>query len=160
MKWLLIAIIVCVILYVVLRRSGDPVPAFDSIDEKMQWLASQAVDMAKNDGVELDYSIDSIADVEEILSKLHEQYQARDDDTGMKGLATAYGAYIGETIRRSEEDSIWAEDHEVAGPGSFPLRWRGGDSFPIGWCYKRMKNGPEENVWHKYQILKQQRESE
>jgi hypothetical protein len=42
------------------------------------------------------------------------------------------------------------------GPDSFPIRWRGHDSFPIGWCFKRLTNGPEDNVWRKLQVLSRQ----
>ncbi len=161
MKWIVVAIVIGVVIYVAMRRRRfDTEPSFDTVDEKMLWLAHQAVDMAHKDEVELDFSIDSIAKAEEMLSKLHEQYRTRDNQDGMKGLALAYGAYVGEAIRRSEEDAYWAEDHEVTGPRSFPIHWQGGASFPVSWCYKRMKNGPEDNVWHKYQVLKQQVESE
>jgi hypothetical protein len=161
MKWLLIAIVFCVVLFVVVHRfSATSLPTFSTTDEKMQWLAEEAKDIAKNQGVTLDYSSSSIREVEEVLSKLHEQYQSRNDDSGMHGLAMAFGAYIGETIRREYEGAYWQEDHKVAGPGSFPIHWQGSDSFPVGWCYKRIKNGPEDNVWHKYQFLREQKESE
>jgi hypothetical protein len=47
----------------------------------------------------------------------------------------------------------WAIDHEVAGPGSFPIRWGDHESFPIGWCGKRIINGEEDNVWFKFRAL-------
>ena len=159
MKWIVVAVGIAIFVFVLVRRRLSEIPLkFETIDAKMSWLANQAADMAGKEDVELDFSIESISDVEELLSELHDQYQNRSDQAGMNGLALAYGAYIGETIRRSENDAYWAEDHEVAGPESFPIHWQGGASFPVAWCYKRMSNGPEDNVWHKYQILKQQRE--
>ena len=35
-----------------------------------------------------------------------------------------------------------------------PIRCKG-DSFPMGWCEKRIVNGDEDNVWVKYTVLKQ-----
>ena len=26
-------------------------------------------------------------------------------------------------------------------------------SYPVAWCYKRIANGEEDNVWHKFQLL-------
>ena len=33
------------------------------------------------------------------------------------------------------------------------LYWKQSQSFPVGWCGKRILNGDEDNVWHKYQVL-------
>jgi hypothetical protein len=138
------------------RRS---VPAqFQATDEMMHYLASEAVDIAaKSYGMKLDYSTESIAQVEAILGKLHDEYVEKKSTEGLQGLAMAFGAYIGEAIKRSAPDARWGRDHPVAGEKSYPLHWLGGDSFPCGWCYKRMVNGPEDNVWHKYTRLKQER---
>jgi hypothetical protein len=40
----------------------------------------------------------------------------------------------------------------VGGPRSFPI-YSKGQSFPAAWCFRRLTNGPEDNVWHKLQIL-------
>jgi len=45
----------------------------------------------------------------------------------------------------------------VAGEKSYPLHWLGGDSFPVGWCFKRIMNGPEDNVWDKFQVVSKER---
>jgi hypothetical protein len=52
MKWLLIAIVACASLYWVLRHfRASAAPKFASVDEKMQWLAGEAVDIVKQKGV-------------------------------------------------------------------------------------------------------------
>jgi hypothetical protein len=30
-----------------------------------------------------------------------------------------------------------------------------GRSYPMGWCYKRITNGAEDNVWYKYTVLEE-----
>ena len=156
MKWIALAVILCVIAFVAVRAvRSRSVPTFAILDEKMAWLAGEAVDMASREKVNLDFSTESIERVEELLAKLHDEYRTRGNEDGMNGLALAYGAYVGEAIRRSEAAAHWAEDSDIAGPGSYPIYWRDGASFPVAWCYKRMSDGPEENVWHKYQVLKQ-----
>lgn len=140
------------------RRKQSLAGHFENLDEMMQWLAAEAVSMASdNQGIVLDYSEKSISDVEKILGTIHEEYTASKLEKGVMGLAMAYGAYIGEVIRRGHPDSKWEQDHAVAGEKSYPLSWLGGEIFPCGWCYQRIMNGPEDDVWHKYKLSKQPR---
>lgn len=67
--------------------------------------------------------------------------------------AVRYEADVGEVIRRMHDGS-WAFDHEVvAGPGSFPIRWRDDEAFRLGWCRERIVNGEEDDVWFKFRVL-------
>jgi len=128
---------------------------FKSTDEMMQYLAAQAVEMAdKNFGIKLDYTPGSIERVEGILGKLHEEYVTTKPSDGLQGLSMAYGAYIGEAMRRSEPGAKWERDDPVEGKKSYPLIWRGGASYVCAWCYRRIMNGDEDNVWFKYQAVK------
>jgi hypothetical protein len=134
---------------------------FSSTQELIDALSAEAVDIAEKDfEVRLDYSTDSIERVEEILSRLHVEYQEADSDEGVVGLASAFGAYIGECIRRAYPDSRWDRDHPVGGEKSYLIRWAGGDSFPLAWCHRRITQGPEDNVWHKFTVLAQGRASQ
>jgi hypothetical protein len=120
-------------------------------------LAEMAVHMAKTEhGVALDYGVDSVEKVERILGSIDEEKgEGQVPLERRRELAVRYGAYVGEVIRR-KWDGRWARHHEVMGPDSFPISWRGHDSFPIGWCFKRLTNGPEDNVWRKLQVLSRQ----
>ena len=124
----------------------------------MQWLANEAVkDSRDKNHVELDYSVASIEKVERVLGILHNQYAKNPSSISVNGLASAYGAYIGEVIRKSESDARWERDDPVGGEKSYPIIWGGGNSYPMAWCYKRIVNGPEDNVWVKYRVLKDRR---
>jgi hypothetical protein len=136
------------------RQNSRAPRDFASTQEMMNWLASEAVAMGRDNGVELDYSPQSIERAESLLAKLHDEYRTGMTTTGINGLAMAMGAYVGECIRRDNPGARWERDHPVAGKGSFPLHWRDGESFPIGWCHKRIVNGPEENVWLKYTTIR------
>lgn len=141
-------------------RTRQSRPQFQTTQEMMDFLAADAVDIAdKNFHIRLDYSVASIEKVEEILGKLHEEYNQTKSERGIHGLAMAFGAYIGETIKRSEPGSRWEQDSAVAGEKAYPLHWLRGESYPCAWCYRRITNGPEDNVWHKYLLLKQRTES-
>jgi hypothetical protein len=143
----------------VLRNRYMKQHQFQTAGQFAQWLATEAVKDAKeNNQVALDYTPDSIQHVENILGHLHDKYIKNPSSVSANGLALAYGAYIGEVIRRSEVDAKWERDDPVGGEKSYPITWGGGHSYPMAWCYHRIVNGPEDNVWIKYRVLKEQRD--
>ena len=128
--------------------------------ELMPLLAEQAVANAATHNIHFDYTTDSIQQVETLLAAMHDAYVTDPSAVSVNLSAMRYGAYIGEAIRRSDplcqNDPTcgWQTDHHVAGPKSYPFSWRGGESFPTAWCYKRIVNGDEDNVWVKYTLLR------
>lgn len=128
---------------------------FRTTDEFIQCMANEAVKDAARDSVSLDYSIDSIKRVEEVLGNLHDMYAANPASVSVRGLGSAYGAYVGEVIRRTEPGAHWERDDPVGGEKSYPLIWKAGHSYPMAWCAHRIENGPGDNVWVKYFVLKE-----
>jgi hypothetical protein len=151
-----VALLAVALVWILRSRHREATPRkFTSTDEFVQWLASEAVkDARENSHVSLDYSVDSIKQVEGILGKLHDQYSQNPGSISAKGLGSAYGAYIGEVIRRSEPGAKWEAADAVGGEKSYPLIWGAGHSYPMAWCYRRIVDGPEDNVWIKYLVLK------
>jgi hypothetical protein len=130
-------------------QAGPP----DDPNVFMPLLAEEAAKFAAGRGTKLDYSPDSVERVESLLAALHQSRTAGQlADRELNLHAHQFGAYIGEVLRR-KYGGHWAEDHAVAGPKSFPIHWKDGQSFPVGWCGKRILNGDEDNVWHKFQIV-------
>ena len=153
---LLALLVLGVGLFLLKHRKEAPGLKFGSTDEFIQFMAAEAVkDAAEKDHINLDYSVDSIKKVEEILGRLHDLYVKDPSTISAKGLGSAYGAYIGEVIRRSESDAKWERDDAVGGEKSYPLIWGPGHghSYPMAWCYHRIVNGPEDNVWAKFRAL-------
>jgi hypothetical protein len=144
------------LLFLLWKRSKSAERTFKSTDEFIQWLASEAeTDAERENHVHLDYSIESIKSVEKILGHLHDQYVANPSSVSEKGLGSAYGAYVGEVIRRSEPGARWERDDAVAGEKSYPLIWGAGHSYPLAWCRRRIIDGDGDNVWIKYSVLKE-----
>lgn len=134
------------------RRTEQP-REFKSSDEFVQWLANEAVkDAYANHQNKLDYSPDSVKKVEEILGKLHDIYVQNPSSISERGLSAAYGAYIGEVIRRTEPGVRWERD-DATGEKVYPLIWGTGHSYPMAWCHRRIVDGDGDNVWVKYWIL-------
>jgi hypothetical protein len=130
---------------------------FNSTQEFIDFLASAAVkDAREQNHVDLDFTSGSVEKVEQILGSLHDQYVKNSSSISVNGLASAYGAYIGEVIRKSEPGARWERDDKVGGEKSYPIIWGqgSGHSYPMAWCYRRIVNGPEDNVWVKYSVLK------
>jgi hypothetical protein len=128
----------------------SPAPQFTSTDEMMAYFATEATKWVKKDrGIDLDYTIESIKTVEEELGRVSKEVNPTKPQRGTFGLATGYGAYIGEVFRRRDVGS-WAVDHPTGGPQSYPLTTKSNSViFPVGWCWKRLINGEEDDVYLK-----------
>jgi hypothetical protein len=134
-------------------RKSPKISGQDVVDE-MKVRAGIAVEEAHNTyGVVLDFTPDSVKRVEEILGKLHDQHSATPmEHPRLVKESLKWGGYIGEVIRR-DQPSHWELDSKIAGKGSMPIvleREQREECFPVGWCYKRIVSGPEDNVWHKF----------
>jgi hypothetical protein len=149
---LIVAIVIAVVVVGAMRRARKP--AEMPFPEMLAILPKEAVSIAKDSyGITLDYSPASVEKVEEILGKLYVEYQKKKTTEGQRGLALAFGVYIGEVIKKEAGEGRWERDHPTMGEGAMPLYWKGGASFPVAWCLKRLANGDEDNVWHKYLFL-------
>jgi hypothetical protein len=125
------------------------------VAEEMWLRARQAIEAAARDfDARLDYSPESVEKVEEILGKIHNRHaQAPLSDFELVRESLRWGAYVGEVIQRVRP-CLWALDSVAGGRGSLPVVYGDrSESFPVRWCYKRIANGEEDNVWHKFTIL-------
>lgn len=129
-------------------------PTFKTTDEFMAYAANNATKWVKDDRqIELDYSPASVAHIEAALDRLSKQIPRDKPPAGTFGQAIAYGAYVGEVLRR-KHGGIWAADHPEGGEHSYPLAIKSNlVVFPVLWCWKRAINGEEDNVLHKVQLL-------
>lgn len=116
-------------------------------------LCGYAIDIAKGFGFSLDYSNHSIKHVETILGYIHEDYMKDKNEEGLNGVALEFAFYIGTVIQRVYNVGCFEKDHEEFGENSYPYYINGGSIFPHAWCYKRIFDGPQDNVWSKYSIL-------
>ncbi len=123
----------------------------DALKEELAVLAERVARDAFR--VELDYSVESVQRVEELLGLLHTEYQRTKNDDGLNGLALEFAAYLIKVIERNFARGTWARDHPDFGPDSFPYEWQGSELFPYAWCRKRIFDGPGDDVWAKFQAL-------
>jgi hypothetical protein len=119
----------------------------------MQEGTAQTLELAKENGVTLDFSDESINEVEKLLAECHREYKKAKSEEGFHGLALMFAAYIGEVIRRKGLGGSWSRNHPDFGDDSFPFSWQGGTVFLYGWCTKRIFDGEADNVAFKYKAL-------
>ena len=103
--------------------------------------------------IALDFSHQSIDEVETILSNLHEKFTADGDEEGIHGIGLEFGFYIGATIQKNTNSGQIAKDHPSIGENTFPFNWNGKSIFPCAWCENRIYDGPEDDVSVKYKAL-------
>ena len=116
-------------------------------------LTDNALDIAKDAGVTLDFSHQSINHVERMLGECHREFKRTKDEEGLHGIALSFSAYIVTVIERHFEPGTWKKHDPDWGKHSFPYHWRDGTTFIYGWCLKRILDGPGDNVWSKYQAI-------
>jgi hypothetical protein len=107
-------------------------------------------------GERLDWTDRSIEQIEKIASRLHHDVaRVRPSKEQIFQFAKMLGSYVGEVYRRNHEGTwgkVTLEGQEFPG-----LRTAKGTEFwPWGKVQNRITNGPEDNVWHYYQVLLQQ----
>lgn len=117
------------------------------MDIPYQEMADKAVAYAASNGIELDFSRESIEKVEEILAVYHEHLSEYDDEDGratLWNLAVHFGIYLGETMLRV---SLKSQGYEWYIHDGIPvLKKENNEISPITKAHKRILNGPEDSV--------------
>ncbi len=146
---------VCTLVLSLAALAGDttPMPQIPREDmaqlkEKMSALAERIAEEGFQ--THLDYSVESNKQVEHILGVLHDEYKRTKSDEGYHGIALEFGAYIVKVVERHYGDVKWERDDPHFGSDSFPLQWRGLTLYPVGWCEKRLFDGPGDDVWMRF----------
>ena len=127
-----------------------------NFDYAMKVVADEAVKRA-NQGhqIVLDFSPGSVQRLEEeILAKLHEAHlKTSMSEQDLSRLSIRWGAYLGETLKRFRPGR-WHRDSQNAGRGTTPVVFAPGtEAFPRSWVYKRIADGPEDNVAFRFQVF-------
>lgn len=132
---------------------------FKKKDNEIENLAKKhsktAVDYAKKFKKKLDYSSNSMSDLEEILAYYSDDiYKSRPTENQIWSMALIFGSYLGETMLKNglaKKGYYWGEDNNT----NVPLLRNKKGSFitPNDKVYKRLVNGPEDNVAIFYDVI-------
>jgi hypothetical protein len=125
---------------------------FRKIRTMLQMAREQVADDARERGHALGGTIADMPAIEAILGGLHTEYAATGNDRGLMGLGMLYGLYLGEVIQQVHGKGQWNMHHAVLGANTFPLEWPGHGILPVVWCWKRIFDGPSDDITAKYQL--------
>lgn len=127
---------------------------FENVTEFAEALAADAARIAgESFEVTLNYGTQSLQVIDEILLEFHKHLNDFDEET-VGALASSFGGYTGECIRRSHPEARWPEDFHEDGIGHITLDWNGWQAPVFGIVYGRLTEGAEHSVWQLYEDLK------
>jgi hypothetical protein len=131
-----------------------------TVTDMMRAYAEDAIDLAKQMNVELNFSEESLCKLDQILEQYHNSIPRGLKKLISKGpseeqitqMAKVWGGYLGETIiKQFGGEWIMSSTFDNA------IAVKIGDSeiYPPAKIYKRIINGPEDNVDIYFKVLKQ-----
>jgi len=127
----------------------------------MQSYAEQAVEAARQLEIELDYSEESLKQVENILERLPLPGAAAGAaasvppaDADTEDLCKMWGGYLGEVVRRRWGGEWVLETYPGGNVLTVALSTPGGTVFPSLKIYRRLSQGAAENVWSFYCMMR------
>lgn len=147
-------------------------PSPDDMLADIQYLASRAVEHAQQTfGITLDYSPDSLRQVETILGNLYSTrpknafqrlFNRKNAPTPKQviSMATAYGSYVGEVIRKRWGGTWSAQSATFAEPTVTLHLGPTEEVYPLNKVQKRLVNGEEDSIWFYYQVLARDHDSQ
>ena len=127
----------------------------ENLGAMMQAYAEQAVAAARQFQVELDYSEESLQQVEAILGGLQSgAASAAPSDAEAEDLCKVWGGYLGEVVRRRWGGEWVLGNYPGGNVLTVALSTPGGTVFPSMKIYRRLNQGATENVWLFYCMMR------
>ncbi len=123
-----------------------------------RFAADIAAAVQKNEGITLDYSIDSLEAIDRIIDGFHKEGVKPEQ---VEATLFAFGCYVGEVFVRNA-GATWrkASRREMEQVFGVPLVLQlGADNTvnPIGKVIKRLENGEEDNLPYFYRVFSRPR---
>lgn len=132
----------------------SPVSLNDGIEVRMRKIAEVAIGTIDPESrMPFNFSPESLQKVDEILGQLPQMVSTTNRDEELSYACLAWGAYVGEVIRRHHKNGTWSEAVDDAGHGVYPLLVGQQTIYPCQWTIERVEKGPTASVWRKYQAL-------
>ena len=137
--------------------------ADEDLGAMMLAYAEQAVAAARQLEVQLDYSEESLQQVETILDRLQDPIpggargaasSATPSDAETEDLCKVWGGYLGEVVRRRWGGEWVLETYPGGNFLTVALSVRGGKVFPSLKIYRRLSQGAAESVWSFYCMMR------
>jgi hypothetical protein len=130
----------------------------DDRKKNIQDLRPELTKLAQNVAAHLDYtldfSVDSLSHVDDILLKMHDDYTKTKEEQGLTGIALEFASYIIDVLEKDGRTGVWTRSLNELQGETFPFRLGNGQIiFPYQWCLKRIFEGESESIVAKYSVL-------
>jgi hypothetical protein len=133
----------------------DAMETHDSVDSMIDTYAQKAVIIAREFNARLDYSENSLMELENILSQLALDLppggSSNDEVTEMCKM---WGCYFGEVVRRRFGGEWSIGTYPGKQFATLTLTVAGNKLFPSMKIHRRLTEGEAENVWSFYKMVK------
>ncbi len=127
----------------------------DSVDAMVSAYAAQAIALAREFKAQLDYSENSLMEVETILARLSREMPAsKPSDDDVSELCKVWGSYLGEVVRRRFGGEWSIETYPGKQFATLTLNVNGNKLFPSIKVHRRLTEGESDNVWSFYRMVK------
>lgn len=121
------------------------------MQQQRRAMSSVAVEIAKEAfGIDLDYSVDSIKAVDQVMEHYHQMLQRGVEIPFQDALFAQFGVYLVVVIEKAYGSGVLEPNDPVEGPGSLPFTWHEKKMFPSDWCRKRVNEGKSQDIWKKF----------
>jgi hypothetical protein len=127
----------------------------DSVATMAGAYAEKAVLIARDFQANLDYSENSLMEVETILAQLSQELPgARPADQDVTEICKMWGSYFGEVVRRRFGGEWGIETYPGKQFATLTLTVGGGKLFPSMKIHRRLTEGDGDNLWSFYKMVK------
>jgi hypothetical protein len=129
----------------------------ESVNAMAGAYAEKAVQAAREFSTRLDYSEQSLLEVESILGQLAAGPPSPSDD--ITETCKIWGSYLGEVVRRRFGGDWAIETYPGKQFATLTLSVGGNKLFPTMKVHRRLTQGQDDNVWSFYKMVKARLES-
>lgn len=129
-------------------------PTHDSIESMVQTYAQQAVTEATGLQAGLDFSEESVIELESILARLADELRSQSPERDIGEICKTWGCYLGEVVRQRFGGEWSIETYPGKQFATLTLSVGGSKLFPSMKVHRRLTEGENDNVWKFYQLVK------
>jgi hypothetical protein len=127
----------------------------DSVDNMIDAYAHKAVIIAREFNARLDYSENSLMELESILSQLAlDLPRGGPSNDELTEMCKMWGCYFGEVVRRRFGGEWSIDTYPGKQFATLTLTVDGNKLFPSMKIHRRLTEGEAENVWSFYRMVK------
>ena len=132
----------------------------DSVESMVRAYSQAAVEMAREFKATLDYTENSVMEIEAILTQFAQDLASgKPPADEMDEMCKLWGCYLGEVVRRRFGGEWGIETYPGKEFATLTLNVGGNKLFPSMKIHRRLTEGENDNVWTFYKMVKTKLES-